>query len=118
MKCLFPFFQFVIVICLLLEACHRDVAEGLNSFKCSVDDFITVDANVNCQCNASPEFDRSEANEETVPVLATVDFGLVFFYVVDYDLGCGIFLYNTSVHTIVQTGLILCKCDPYSLNIR
>jgi hypothetical protein len=45
--------------------------------KCSFEDFITVDVNVYCQCNKSPEFDRSEANEETVPVSVTIGFGLV-----------------------------------------
>jgi len=76
MKCSFSFLWFVIVICLLLEAYHRDVTEGLNC-KCGFEDFITVDINVYCHCNKSPEFDRSEANEETVPVSVTVGFGLV-----------------------------------------
>jgi len=77
MKFSFPFLWFVIVICLLLEAYHRDVTEGLNC-KCSFEDFITVDVKVNCQCNKSPEFDRSEA-DETVPVSVAIGFGLVFF---------------------------------------
>jgi hypothetical protein len=78
MKCSFPFLWFVIVICLLLEAYRRDVTEGLYCM-CSFEDFITVDINVKCHCNKSPEFDRSEANEETVPVSVTFGFGLVFF---------------------------------------
>jgi len=77
MKCSFPFLWFVIVICLLLEVYHRDVTEGLNC-KCSFEDFIIVDVKVNCQCNKSPEFDRREADEETVPVSVTIGFGLVF----------------------------------------
>jgi hypothetical protein len=47
--------------------------------KCSFEDFITVDVNVKCQCDKSPEFDGSEANEETIPVSVTIGFGLVFF---------------------------------------
>jgi hypothetical protein len=78
MKCSFPFLWFVIVICLLLEAYHRDVTEGLNC-KCSFEDFITVDVKVNFQCKKSPEFDRSKADEETVPVSVAIGFGLVFF---------------------------------------
>lgn len=68
----------MIVIYLLLEAYHRVVAESLNC-KCCFEDFITVDVNVNYQCIESPKFDRSEANEETVPLSVTVGFGLVFF---------------------------------------
>jgi hypothetical protein len=77
MKCSFPFLWFVIVICLLLKAYHRDITEGLDC-KCSFEDFIIIDVNVKCQCNKSPEFDRSEANEETVPVSVTVGFGVFF----------------------------------------
>jgi len=86
----------VIVICLLLEAYHRDVIEGLIC-KCSFEDFITVDVNVKCQCNKSRVWQKW-GKWRNCSCVSNNWLSACIFHVVDCDLCCGIFLYNMCLY--------------------